>query len=119
VLPEVERLSHAVAIIREGRIVAVEEIARLKARSVHVLEVTFAQEPPADAFSMLPGVSELRRDGSLVHLQALEGVDALLKAIARYRVLDLRTEQPNLEDVFLAYYEGDEAHDEVVHHAAS
>ncbi len=106
VLPEVERLSHSVAIIRSGQIVAVEDIARLKARSVHVVEVTFAQAPPADAFASLAGVTELRRDGAVVHLQARDDIDTLLKAIARYRVLDLRTEQPSLEDVFLAYYSG-------------
>jgi ABC-2 type transport system ATP-binding protein len=105
ILSEVERLSEAVAIIREGKIVAVEEIARLKSRSVHVVEVTFAQAPPANAFA-LPGVTELRRDGAMVHLQARDGIDALLKAIARYTVVDLRTEQPSLEDVFLAYYSG-------------
>lgn len=104
VLPEVERLSHSVAIIRKGTIVAVEDVARLKSRSVHVIEVTFAQAPPSDAFASLPGVTELQRDGSTVHLQAREGIDALLKAIARYRVLDLRTEQPSLEGAFLEYY---------------
>jgi ABC-2 type transport system ATP-binding protein len=103
VLPEVERLSHAVAIIRDGVIVAVEDIARLKGRSVHVLEVTFAQEPPADLFR-LTGVRELRREGNRVHLQAQDGIDAVIKAIARYPVLDLRTEQPSLEDIFLAFY---------------
>jgi len=103
VLPEVERLSEAVAIIREGEVVAVEDVARLKSRSVHVIEVTFAEEPPPGLFA-LPGVVELRRDGRVVHLQARDGIDAAIKAIARYRVVDLRTEQPSLEDVFLAYY---------------
>jgi len=108
VLPEVERLSESVAIIREGRIVAVEDVARLKHRSMHLIEVTFAAAPPAELFA-LAGVRELRRDGNTVHLQASGGIDAAIKAIARYEVLDLRTEQPNLEDVFLAYYSGDGA----------
>jgi ABC-2 type transport system ATP-binding protein len=105
ILSEVERLSEAVAIIREGKIVAVEDIARLKSRSVHVVEVTFAQPPPANAFA-LPGVKELQRDGRTVRLQARDGIDALLKAVARHTVVDLRTEQPSLEDVFMAYYAG-------------
>ncbi|MGD0766212.1 MAG: ABC transporter ATP-binding protein [Dehalococcoidia bacterium] len=103
VLPEVERLSHAVAIIRQGTIVAVEEIGRLKQRSVHVLEITFAEEPPPSLFD-LPGVNELRRDGNTIRVQARDGIDAIVKTIAAYRVVDLRTEQPSLEDVFLAYY---------------
>ncbi|MGD0114472.1 MAG: ABC transporter ATP-binding protein [Dehalococcoidia bacterium] len=106
VLPEVERLSHAVAIIREGKIVAIEDIARLKSRAVHVLEVTFAEPPPVDLFA-LPGVRELRRDGTTVRIQALDDLDAAVKAIAAHRVVDLRTEQPSLEDFFLAHYSGD------------
>ena len=103
VLSEVERLSHAVAIIRSGSIVAVEDIARLKGRSVHILEVTFAEPPPADLFA-LPGVRELRRDGNTVHVQSRDSLDAVIKAIGRYQVVDLRTEQPSLEEIFLAYY---------------
>jgi ABC-2 type transport system ATP-binding protein len=104
VLSEVERLSDTVAFIREGAIVAVEDVARLKSRAVHVLEVTFAQEPPLDAFTSLPGVTELHRDRATIRVQSRDGVDALLKQIARYSVRDLRTEQASLEDVFLAYY---------------
>jgi ABC-2 type transport system ATP-binding protein len=107
VLSEVERLSHAVAIIRSGLIVAVEDIARLKGRSVHILEVTFAEPPPADLFA-LPGVRELRRDGNTVHVQSRDSLDAVIKAIGRHQVVDLRTEQPSLEDIFLAYYSGTE-----------
>jgi len=106
ILPEVERLSHAVAIIRAGRIVAVEDVAKLKGRATHIIEVTFEAEPPIDAFVSLPGVAELHRDGSVLRLQARDGIDALLKRIALYRVLDLRTEQPSLEDTFLALYAG-------------
>jgi ABC-2 type transport system ATP-binding protein len=108
VLSEVERLSHAVAIIRSGSIVAVEDIARLKGRSVHILEVTFAAAPPADLFA-LPGVRELRRDGNTVHVQSRDSLDAVIKAIGRQQVIDLRTEQPSLEEIFLAYYSNTEA----------
>ncbi|HXK32922.1 MAG TPA: ABC transporter ATP-binding protein [Dehalococcoidia bacterium] len=102
VLSEVERLAHAVAIVREGEIVAVEDVARLKARSVHVFEVTFGGAPPS--FAGLDGVREMRRDGRTVRLQVGGAVDPLIKLLARHNVLELRTEQPSLEDVFLAYY---------------
>jgi ABC-2 type transport system ATP-binding protein len=104
VLPEVERLSHTVAIIRAGKIVAIEDVAAIKGRAVHVIEVTFAVEPPREAFASLPGVTELHREGPLVRLQAHDGIDALLKRVAQYSVVDLRTEQPSLEDTFLALY---------------
>jgi hypothetical protein len=40
----------------------------------------------------------------VVHLRVTSNLDGAIKAIARHPVLDLRTEQPSLEDVFLAYY---------------
>lgn len=48
----------------------------------------------------------------MVHLQARDGIDAVIKVIAQYPVVDLRTEQPSLEDVFLAYY-SDQGHTHV------
>jgi ABC-2 type transport system ATP-binding protein len=105
VLSEVERLSHSVAILRQGSIVAVEEIAKLRGRSVHVIEVTFASPPPAGLFA-LPGVREVRRDGNTVHLQARDGDDPVIKAIATQRDVVSRNEHPSLEDVFLHYYAG-------------
>jgi hypothetical protein len=44
-------------------IVALEDVARLKSRSVHTREVTFASPPPAGLL-VLPGVREMRRDGN-------------------------------------------------------
>jgi ABC-2 type transport system ATP-binding protein len=109
VLSEVERMCHRVAFLRAGRLIAVEDVASLKGRSLHLLEVTFRDPPPASVFS-LNGVREVERHGQTVHLEVREGLDGALKAISRYEVLDLRTEQPSLEQIFLTYYEG--AHDE-------
>lgn len=108
VLPEVERISQTVAFIREGELIAVEDVAALKSRNVHVIEVTFAAPPPALLFA-LPGIQEIHRDGATVRLQAKHGVDAVIKACATQTVVDLRTEQASLDDVFLAYYTGDGA----------
>jgi ABC-2 type transport system ATP-binding protein len=109
VLSEVERMCHRVAFLRNGRLVAVEDVADLKGRSLHNLEVTFREAPPSSTFDQ-PGIREVERHGETVHLEVREQLDAALKAIARYEVRDLRTEQASLEQIFLTYYEG--AHDE-------
>jgi len=108
VLSEVERMCQRVVIIRNGRVVAQEDVAGLRGRSLHILEVTFSHPVPGDAFR-LPGVQELRRDGNVVHLQVRSNLDAAVKAIACYPVVDLRTEQPSLEEVFLAFYRDEES----------
>ncbi|HEY7466683.1 MAG TPA: ABC transporter ATP-binding protein [Dehalococcoidia bacterium] len=103
ILPEVERMCHRVGFIRNGRIVAVEDVGELKGRALHLVEVTFAADVPPDEFD-LPGIRVVRHDGSVVHFEVRSNLDGLLKAIARHKVEDLRTEQASLEDIFLAYY---------------
>ena len=104
VLSEVENLCNRVAFIRGGHIVGVEDVGTLKGRSLHIIEVTFAEPVPAGVFD-LPGVREVSRKGAVVHLEVRDNVDDVLKVIARYQALDLRTEQPSLEQIFLAYYQ--------------
>jgi ABC-2 type transport system ATP-binding protein len=104
VLSEVERICHRVGIIRTGRLVAVEEVATLKARALHIIEVTFAEAVPEAAFAV-PGVEVLQHEDSKVRMQVRDHLDDVIKMIARYPVVDLRTEQAGLEEVFLAFYE--------------
>jgi ABC-2 type transport system ATP-binding protein len=106
VLSEAERMCHRVAFLRQGRLIAFQDVAAIKGRSLHIIEVTFAQPVPPDAFD-IAGVRELQRDGNMVHLEVREHLDEALKVIARYPVVDLRTEQPSLEQVFLAFYESE------------
>jgi len=106
VLSEVERMCHRVGFIRQGRLVAVEEVAELKGRSLHLLEVTFAAPVPEETFA-IEGVRVVSGEGTRLRLEVLANLDAVLKAIARYRVVDLRTEQPSLDEIFLAFYHGE------------
>lgn len=103
VLSDVARICGRVGIIRTGRLAAVEEVAKLKERELRIIEITFAEPPPEGALA-LPGVDIVRQENRTVRLQVREGLDDLIKAVAQYRVVDLRTEQASLEEIFLAYY---------------
>lgn len=104
VLSEVEQICDRVAIIRQGRLVAVEKVDTLKARRFLQLRLTFAEPVPSDGFAQLPGVRILNHSDSSVHLEVAGDVDAVVKLAAKYHVVALETVQPSLEDVFMAYY---------------
>jgi ABC-2 type transport system ATP-binding protein len=108
-LPEVEALCDRVGIIREGRLIAVEQIAELKARALRRLEIHFAGPAPVEEFA---GLSEVRdvaaRDGVLTCAVVGE-LDTVVKTAARHRVVNIVSHEPSLEEIFLAYYEGDRA----------
>ena len=63
-LDEVERLCDRVAIIRDGRLVAVEHVADLTRRRFRHVTVEFAEPARrAPSFAALPGVRDLEVDG--------------------------------------------------------
>ncbi len=103
-LPEVEHLCDRVGIIREGRLLAVESIADLKGRALRRLEIDFAGPVTADAFADLPGVRDLSVHEGVLNCTVMGSVDALVKAAARFEVLNVRSIETSLEEIFMAYY---------------
>jgi ABC-2 type transport system ATP-binding protein len=118
VLSEVEQMCHRAAFLRGGRLVAVEDIAAVKGRSLHVLEVTFDAQVSASEFE-IPGVRVVEARGRTLRMEVRDNIDAVVKQVAGHRIVDLRTEQPSLEEVFRVYYAGDGAEREAGNHAAS
>ena len=107
ILPEVEAVCDRVGIIREGRLVTVQQVEALKESALNDLEFHFATEVPADEFASLPGVREVTAEGTVVRCTVVGSVDAVVKAAARHEVLDVISHELNLEQVFLGYYTGE------------
>lgn len=106
IMSEVEAVAQRVGIIRKGRIVEVAEPSTLGKRSLHRARVRFKKEVDAAKLDKVPGVSVLSKSNGLeLRLQVEGEMDALIKALADYPVSDFETERPNLEEIFLAYYE--------------
>jgi ABC-2 type transport system ATP-binding protein len=103
-LSEVERVAGRVGIIRAGTLVALEEIATLKARATRRLDVELSQAAERDAFARLPGVREAEVDGRHLRLVVEGSVDAVVKALAAHEVVSITSHEPDLEEVFLDYY---------------
>jgi ABC-2 type transport system ATP-binding protein len=112
VLPEVQRVCDRVAFVREGELVAVEDVAELMGRAVREVEVVFGEPVPASAFEGVPGITQVVADGkdaSTLRLTVTGSLDPVVKALAGYPVVDLLSQLPDLEDVFMTFYEGEEA----------
>lgn len=103
-LPEVAALCDRIGLLQTGRLLGVETLADLRAKAVRQVRVRFAVPPPPGAFSGIPGLETVQLKAN--HLEArLEGSpDPLVKALARYQVLELTVADPDLEEVILARY---------------
>jgi len=111
VLPEVQHVADRVALVRDGRLVLVAAVDDLRARALTRVAVTFATLPSSSAFAGVAGAREIERNGRTI-LFSLEGeADALVKALARHRVVALDSHEADLEDIFLALYGNEETRD--------
>jgi ABC-2 type transport system ATP-binding protein len=105
ILSEVEAIADHVGIIRAGTLVVVESVEVLKRRALRRMDLTFAGEPPRAVLSAIAGVREVTVTGSTARL-AVEGSTAeLLAAAAPHGIDQIVTHEPDLEEIFLSYYE--------------
>jgi ABC-2 type transport system ATP-binding protein len=108
-LDEVERVCDRVAIIREGRLAAVERVADLRGRAYHHVSIDFADPVPRAEFERIFGVSELELDGAHVSFKVAGPLDPVIKAAANHTVVDMELTEPPLEEIFLTFYGRDGA----------
>jgi ABC-2 type transport system ATP-binding protein len=118
-LPEVQRVCDRVAFVREGELLAVEDVAALTGRAVREVEVTFAAPVPPAAFEAVSGVTGVTANGvssgpagaRTLSLTVSGSLDATVKMLAQYEVVTMTSREPDLEDVFLAFYGARPGHD--------
>jgi ABC-2 type transport system ATP-binding protein len=105
-LSEVERVADRVGIIREGALVVTERVEELKHKAIRRLEFDFPEVVSPEPFLALDGVraAEVDRDGTVLRL-AIEGpVGGAIMLAAQHRPINVISEEPDLEELFLAYY---------------
>jgi ABC-2 type transport system ATP-binding protein len=109
-MEEAERLCDRVMIIDAGRVVALDTPAALVRGLGALQRIAFGADDPADevlvALRAIDGVERIERSGAriIVYGQSDRILTPILEALqqAHLSFHDLQTEQPNLEDVFLA-----------------
>jgi ABC-2 type transport system ATP-binding protein len=109
ILAEVETLCERVGILREGRLVEVADVGKL--RTMHGTDVEVDLDGPAPDLSHVPGVARVDPTPEGVRIQLSDEPGPLLQALAPARVTALRSREASLEEVFLGYYSSDGAGD--------
>ncbi len=107
VLSEVERVCDRVAIVREGRLVALEETAGVLARRKRSIMMRFSGPPPR--LEKVSGITNVEHGNGCLTCRVEGSVGPFLAAIADAAVVDLTIEPARLEDAFLEFYDEAEA----------
>lgn len=104
-LPEVEKICTRVAIIRQGRLVAVERIDELKKKKVY--RVHAHADKPFDRKALtLPNVTLQDAPADELSLEARGDIGPVVKLLSNYNLRELTIEHAPLEQIFMEYYEG-------------
>ncbi|MEK3883171.1 ABC transporter ATP-binding protein [Paenibacillus sp. PL2-23] len=104
ILSEVQRLCDRVAIIKEGRLIALERVAELKGSTYK--KIKLQSKPGAEPVPpAIPGVTEWKAapNGEASFLYRGD-INDILRWIADLELVNLWVEEPDLEEIFMHYY---------------
>lgn len=103
-LTEMERVCDRVAVLHQGRLVAVERGVQLRARALRIIEMRFATAVSRDIFAGMANLNDLVLEDNKVRCTLQGDPDALIKLASQYRVMDIISQQPTLEEVYRTFY---------------
>jgi len=103
ILPEVERVCDRVGILRDGLLVAVENIDALKTKRVRKLELTLREEVPEERLK-IPGTKLLYYRNQRVELEVYVRIGELMPKLAELPLEDIVFPEATLEDTFMKFY---------------
>ncbi len=105
VLSEIQMLCKRVAIIKDGRIIKVEDIDTLRRKQLKRVSILFKEKVAAKTFR-IPGMDFLPAglDNSLSFMYSGR-IEELLSGLRSINVEDMTIEEPSLEEIFMHYYQ--------------
>ena len=102
ILSEVDKICDRVGIIRNGAMIAVENIEHLKQKKGKMLRVKIKEKPHE-----FPGPVDMKViDGWIQFHVTSHELDTWMKKLGLFTVLDLEIHEFSLEEIFMHYYEG-------------
>jgi len=104
VLSEVQRLCSRVAIIKEGKIIKLETMSNLTENNYKKFKLEMISDLKEDYFK-ISGVSNLEIKGKEVSFLFKGNVKLIIKKISDVDISNIWIEEPNLEEIFMHYYE--------------
>ncbi len=108
ILNEVERVCGRVAVVKEGRIIATENVADLRRKHVSRVHISFNGNP-ARADIAASGISDWSEKNGDISFLFTGDPNDLIRGLSNQSIRSITIEEPSLEDVFMHYYQDEEA----------
>lgn len=102
VLSEVDKICDRVGIIRDGKLVTLENVETLKNKSGKKIRLRIKEKP-----EKFKGPKDMKIKNGWIEFVTTDNIDKWIKKFSKYTVLDLDINDFSLEDIFIHYYEGE------------
>ncbi|MHA2364339.1 MAG: ATP-binding cassette domain-containing protein, partial [Candidatus Hodarchaeales archaeon] len=105
-LAEVQAICDRVGIIKEGKIILIEEVEELREKSLQQAIIQFEDGlPDEEEFTALDTVISVEKvNGYTYKMKIKEDVNNLMKLLTNYKIKRLTVEDASLQEIFLEYY---------------
>ncbi|MDN4075081.1 ABC transporter ATP-binding protein [Fictibacillus terranigra] len=107
ILSEVQKMCDRVAIIKEGELITVEKISTLQENNHKKIKIETKQPVDAGWFAV-DGVTNIESDGHKISFLYSGNINIIMKKLAEMELSNLWVDEPDLEEIFLHYYEKEE-----------
>ena len=104
-LAEVQAICDRVGILRQGKLITVEQVSRLTQVGFRWVSMQLREVGALPGrLEAIAGVSDVSVEDNSVRLRLSGDFDPLLRALQECYVEELHVHEPSLEEIFLAYY---------------
>jgi len=104
ILSEVQMLCKRVAIIKEGKIIQVEDIETLRKKQLKKVYIEFGDKMKIEGFD-IPGIEGITTGpGNILSFMYSGNINELVSMLSVNKIINLMIEEPSLDEIFMHYY---------------
>jgi ABC-2 type transport system ATP-binding protein len=105
ILSEVQLLCKRVAIIKDGKIVQLEDIETLRKKQLKNVHIEFSDPVEKANFNIRGTENMISRMDNILSFMYSGDISELISTIAPRKITNLKIEEPSLEEIFMHYYQ--------------
>jgi len=104
ILSEVQMLCKRVAIIKEGKIIQIEDIETLRKKQLKKVYIEFEDQNNKENFN-IPGIeSVITGPNNILSFMYSGNINELVSLLSGIKIINLMIEEPSLDEIFMHYY---------------
>lgn len=104
VLSDVQKVCNRVAILKEGRVIDVQNISELREKGFKKVELNLIEPVPVGLFEF-EGIADFKQNNNQVSFIFHGDLNLIVEKIALLKLNDIFIEEPTLEEIFFHYYQ--------------